>query len=290
MKTKSIISLILLVVLLFVGSASLFVVNETQQAIVLRLGQMNRLEMNAGLHFKLPFVEEVVRLERRMLNLDAAETEVVAADQNRLIVDSFARFKIVDPLKAYQTARSDQGRSALLERILMSSLQKVIAENTMPDIVTNKRAEIMDRIAVVTNENAKEVGLEIIDVRLKQVEVPTNNREKIFQQMKTERERIAREQRALGQSEAVTIRANADREAAVIRADARRTASITRGEADAYAVRVFAEAFGKDEDFFEFYRTMQTYKKALGKSDTTLVLSPDSEFFKLLMSGGKVKK
>lgn len=290
MGQKTVISLILLFVLVIGGLSSMFVVKETNQAIVLRLGKANRLAVNAGLYFKIPFMEEVVSLERRMLNLDAKEREVVAADQNRLIVDSYARYRIVDPLKAYQTARTDRARSVLLENILMSSLQQVIAENTMPDVVTNKRQEIMDRIKIVTNNKAKEVGLEVTDVRLKQVEVPTNNREKIFLQMRTERERIAREERAKGNSEAVTIRANADREARIIRAEAKRQSSVIRGEADAYAVKVFASAYGRDPEFFEFFRTMETYRKALGKDDTRLVLSPNSEFFKLLMNGGNAKK
>lgn len=291
MGTKSIAGIILLIASLLVLGGSVFVVNETEQVLVMRLGEPKREETESGLYFKVPFVEDVVRLERRLLSLDAQEQEVIASDRNRLVVDSFARFRIVDPLKAYQTARTDRARTNLLEPILISSLRQVIAENTMPAIVSGEREAIMKRIRDITNEKAKGIGLEVADVRLKKVEVPASNRDKIFQQMKTERDRSARELRAKGKSTAVTIIAGADREAAEIRADATRKASIVRGEADAYAVKVFANAFGKDLEFFEFYRTMQTYKKALGKNDTTLVLSPNSEFFKLFMNGGKkVKK
>lgn len=290
MSKKSIFGLAFLFLAVILTGSSVFIVNETEQVLVTQLGNPKRTETKPGLYFKVPFFETVMRLERRLLSLDVQPQEVIASDRNRLVIDSFARFRIVDPLKAYQTARSDNARKALLERILISSLLQVIAENNMVAIVSGDRSDIMRRISDITNAKAGEVGLEVVDVRLKRVDVPKENSDKIFQQMKTERERLAKEERALGASSAVTIRALADRNAAVIVAEATRKSSIVRGEADAYAVKVFAEAFGKDEEFFEFYRTMQAYKVALKKDDTRLVLSPDSEFLNLLLNGSTAKK
>ena len=290
MSIKSIFGLAFLFVAFLVMTSSVFIVNEVEQVLVTQFGDPRRTETKPGLYFKTPFVQDVMRLERRLLSLDAQEQEVITSDRSRLVIRSFARYRISDPLKAYQSARNEIAREALLERILNSSLLQVIAENTMEAVVSGDRAVIMRRISDITNEKAGAVGLEVADIRLKRVEVPKGNRDKIFQQMKTERERLAREERAKGQSAAVTIRAGADRTAAEIIANATRKSSIIRGEADAYGVKVFAEAFGKDVEFFEFYRTMQTYKKALGNSDTRLILSPDSEFFNLLMNGGYKKK
>lgn len=290
MSIKSIVGLGLVFGLLIIASSSIYFVDEREQALIIELGRPVEARQDPGPYLKKPFIQEVVRLDKRILSLDIKPIEVITKDQDRLIVDSFARYKISDPLLSYQATRYASDRNKRLASILVSSLRQVIAERTFQDVVSGDRRSAMQVIADRTNEEARKLGLEIIDVRLKRVDVPTENVQKIFARMETERKQEAAEERAKGQADATKTRAEADRESQQITAEAEKNALIIRGEADAFAVRVYADAFGKDKDFFEFYRTMQTYKKSLGKSDTTLVLSPDSDFFKLFMSGGKSKK
>jgi membrane protease subunit HflC len=209
--------------------------------------------------------------------------EVLASDQRRILVDSFARYRIADPLKRYQAARTEVGAARLLEDAMESTVRQVLAKEPMNEIVSGQRAELMMKISDLTNQRALTFGLEVVDVRLKRVDLPRENSEAIFRRMETERQREAAEKRASGQRDAVKIRAAADRQVAEILAEAERQSQTIRGEADGQAVKIFADAYSRDEDFFEFYRTMQAYRKSLGKDDTRLVLSPDSEFFKLFM-------
>lgn len=290
MNIKSMIALVLFFGSVIVISSSVYFVEEREQALIIELGRPIESKQEPGLYFKTPFIQDVVRLDKRILSLDIKPIEVISKDQDRLLVDSFARYRISDPLLSYQATRFDYDREQRLGNILVSSLRQVIAERTFKDVVSGDRREAMSMITDRTNLEAKKLGLEIIDVRLKRVDVPSENLKKIFARMETERKREAAEERAKGQAEATKIKAAADRESAQITAKAEKEALILRGTADAYAVKVYAEAYGRDKDFFEFYRTMQTYKKSLGKNDTTLVLSPDSEFFKLLMNGGDKKK
>ncbi|WP_417458759.1 protease modulator HflC [Kordiimonas sp.] len=287
MNAKSIVALVLLAVLLFVGLNSVFVVDERKQAIVVQFGEPKRTVTEPGLHFKTPMVEQVILLEKRAMSLDVPPQEVLASDQVRILVDSFARYRISDPLKRYQAARDERGAENLLRSVMESTVRQVLAQERMPEIVSGQRAELMKRISDLTNERAKTFGLEVVDVRLKRVDLPRENSEAIFRRMETERQREAADKRASGQRDAVKIKAAADRQVAELIAEAERQSQTIRGEADGQAVKIFAEAFGKDEDFFEFYRTMQAYRVALGKDDTRLVLSPDSEFFKLFMNEKK---
>jgi len=266
---------------------SLFIIDEREQAIVVRVGEPQRTITSPGLHFKIPVVEQVVRMERRILSLDIAPQNVLAADQRRIVADSFARYRINDPLATYQAARTEFQQRNLLENILGSTMREVLAQQSMESIVSGERLALMQRIGALTNERARSIGLEVIDVRLKRVDLPQQNSNAIFDRMRTERQQEAAQARAEGQQQKVEIQAAADRQQAEILAEAERTSQTLRGEADADAVKIFADAFGRDEDFFEFYRTMQAYRKALGKDDTTLVLSPDSDFFKLFIENKK---
>ena len=283
MNTRLISLIVVAVIAVFVAAGAFFVIDERKQAIVVQFGEPKRTIAESGLHLKMPIFEQVILLEKRILSLDVPPQEVLASDQRRILVDSFARFRIVDPLRMYQAARTELRAADLLERIMQSAVRQILATQEMPAIVSGERRALMAQIENLTNERAQSIGLEVIDVRLKRVDLPPQNSQSIFQRMETERQREAAQARAEGQEEALKIRAGADREVAETLANAEREAQKIRGEADAVAVRVFAEAFGRDKEFFEFYRTMQAYRKALGKDDTTLVLSPDSEFFKLFM-------
>lgn len=284
MNAKVISGLVTLGLLLVVGLSALFTVDERQQAIVVKFGSPQRTVTDPGLHFKMPFLEQVIFLEKRILSLDVQPQEVLASDQRRILVDSFARYRIVDPLKRYQAARDERSAASLLENAMESTVRQVLAQEPMVEIVSGKRDELMKRISDLTNERAQTFGLEVVDVRLKRVDLPRENSQAIFLRMETERQREAAEKRASGQRDAVKIKAGADREVAEILADAERKSQTIRGEADGEAVKIFAEAYSRDESFFEFYRTMQAYRASLGKDDTRLVLSPDSEFFKLFMN------
>lgn len=290
MNAKSISGLVVLAIALFIGFNALYIVNEREQALVVQFGSPQKTVTEPGLHVKMPFLQQVIFLEKRVLSLDLRPQEVLASDQRRIVVDSFARYRIVDALKRYQAAANDTIANDLLEKIMDTTVRNVLAQQPMNSIVSGERASLMEEISRITNERAASIGLEVIDVRLKRVDLPQQNSDAIFDRMRTEREQEAAEKRAEGQRDKVKIEADADRQVAVIVAEAEKQSQIIRGEADGRAVKIFADAFGKDEDFFEFYRTMQAYRKALGKEDTTLVLSPDSEFFKLFVnSDGKGK-
>jgi len=281
-------STIALFISLFAGIVvlfqSAFIVDEREQALVFQLGQLKGVRADAGLHFKVPFLQQVEMLEKRIMSMDNPATEAFEVDQRRLLVDSFTRYRIVDPLKRYQAARDDRLAQSLLSQAVNSAVKEVIARETMQAVVSGQRVEMMERIRAIADKKVQKYGMEIVDVRLKRVDLPLQNSQAIFQRMESERQREAAEERAVGQRDAIKIKADADRQVAVLVADAEKLAQIIRGEADGKATKIFAEAFGKDEEFFEFYRTMQAYRKALGKDDTSLVLSPDSDFFKLFIN------
>lgn len=289
MNIKTIVLMVIGLIIASVGLSSVYIVDEREQAIIVQFGKPKRTVREPGLHIKLPVLEQVIFIDKRTLSLDIPPQEVLASDQARILVDSFARYRIIDPLKRYQAASSDAGAASLLERILQSTVRDVLASRPMPEIVSGQRVELMQQIEEITNQQAASFGIEVVDVRLKRVDLPVQNSNAIFRRMETERQQEAAEKRAVGNRDAVKITSDADRQRATLVAEAERKAQIIRGEADARAVKVFAEAFGKDEDFFEFYRTMQAYKAALGKSDTRLVLSPDSDFFKLFVNSDKAK-
>ncbi len=266
-------------VALLVLSAGMFTVRETEQAIVMQFGDPRRVVRDAGLHWKIPLVQQVKYLERRILNLDIPAQEVITSDQKRLEVDAFARFRILEPLLTYQTVGTEQRAALQLMNIVQSTVRQVLGAEAMRTIVSGEREALMARIRDFVNKEAKGMGIEIVDMRLRRVDLPEANSKAIYKRMRTEREREAEEARAEGREQAARIRAQAERERTVLLAEAQRDAQRIRGEGDGRAIKIFADAFGKDPDFFEFYRSLEAYRNALDKDNTTLILSPDSEFF-----------
>jgi len=278
-RTLAILGIVVLVAGIIAFSA-LFTVHQTQQALVLQFGEPKRVVKEAGLHAKLPFIQNVVFLDKRMLSYDGGGEEVIASDRKRLVVDSFLRYRIDDPLRFYQTVGNELVARQRLNALLTSSLRQVIGTVPLQSVLTGERAQLMAQIAQRVNAEAKDLGISVADVRIKRADLPEANNQAIYARMKTEREREAREFRAQGAEISQRIRSRADREKTVLLAEAQKQAQILRGEGDGNAVRIFAEAFGTDIDFFTFYRSMQAYRESLGGEDTTMVLSPDSDFFR----------
>ena len=266
--------------LLILFFSSVYVVYQPEQAIVLQFGEPVRLINEPGLKFKVPFIQNVVFYDSRLLNLDPPAQEVVLNDKKRLDVDSFTRYKIVDPLKFYQTVRTEtQARSKLAE-IVNSSLRKVLGRVTLTELLSEKRNQIMQDISATVKKDAEAIGVSVADVRIRRADLPIEVMQAINHRMRTERERDAKEFRAKGQQEAQNIRARADKEATIIVAEAEKNAQITRGQGDKDAVTLWNNIVGQDVNFYEFYRSLEAYRKSLADDDTSLVLSPDSEFFK----------
>ncbi len=259
---------------------SLFVVQEISQAIVLQFGDPKKIVTKAGLNFKLPFIQNVVYLDKRILNLDNDPEEVIAADQKRLIVDAFARFKIVDPLKFYISVGNERVARSRLSTIINSRIRGVLGTQELATLLSTDRARQMQIIQSQVNDEAKNFGINIVDVRIKRADLPPANSEAIYKRMQTEREREAKEFRAQGAEIAQKIRSTADKDVTVILAQANKKSEIMKGEGDGQRNKIFADAFGRDPQFFAFYRAMQAYEKALIGGETSLVLSPDSDFFK----------
>tara|TARA_B100000700_G_scaffold291748_1_gene351037 strand:- start:98 stop:970 length:873 start_codon:yes stop_codon:yes gene_type:complete len=269
---------------------SLFVVKEINQAIVLQFGDPKKVIVKPGLQVKIPFIQNVVFLDRRILNLDAPPEEVIASDQKRLIVDAYARFKIVDPLKFYISVGDERVARSRLSTIINSRIRSVLGKQSLATLLSEDRTKQMAIIQEGVNTEAKNFGIEIIDVRIKRADLPQANSEAIYKRMQTEREREAKEFRAKGAEMAVTITSTADKEVTVLLANAKKQSEIMKGEGDGQRNRIFANAFGKDPEFFAFYRAMQAYEKALIGGDTSLILSPDSDFFKFFGDTGVIKK
>ena len=280
----------LIVVLAVTGYQSLFIVQEINQAIVLQFGDPKKIITKPGLNFKLPFIQNVVYLDRRVLNLDNPPEEVIAADQKRLIVDAFARFRIVDPLKFYISVGNENVARQRLATIINSRIRGVLGTQNLATLLSIDRSKHMATIQNDVNTEAKNFGITIVDVRIKRADLPQANSEAIFKRMQTEREREAKEFRAQGAEIAAKITSTADKEVTVILATANKQSEIMKGEGDGARNRIFANAFGRDPEFFGFYRAMQSYEKALIGGDTSLILSPDSDFFKFFGKAGVSKK
>ena len=259
---------------------SIFIVKEINQAIVLQFGDPKRIIEKPGLNFKIPFIQNVVFLDKRILNLDTPPEEVIASDQKRLIVDAFARFQIVDPLKFYISVGNERVARSRLSTIINSRIRNVLGRQRLQTLLSEDRTKQMTLIQDGVNAEAENFGIKIVDVRIKRADLPPANSEAIFRRMQTEREREAKEFRAKGAEMAITITSTADKEVTVILAEAEKKSEIMKGEGDGQRNKIFAEAFGKDPQFFAFYRAMQAYEKALIGGETSLILSPDSEFFK----------
>ena len=269
---------------------SLFTVKEINQAIVLQFGDPKKIVTEAGLQFKLPFIQNVVFLDRRILSLDPPPAEVIASDQKRLIVDAYARFKIIDPLKFYISVGDERVARSRLATIINSRIRSVLGKQSLATLLSEERSTQMSIIQEGVNVEAEKFGITIIDVRIKRADLPQANSEAIYKRMQTEREREAKEFRARGAEMAVTITSTADRKVTVILANAQKQSEIMKGEGDGIRNKIFADAFGQDPEFFSFYRAMQAYETALIGGDTTLILSPDSDFFKFFGSSGIINQ
>ncbi len=252
------------VVIIVLALSAFFTVDQTEQAIVLQFGEFKRQVRDPGLHVKLPFIQNVIYYDRRVLDTDPPTEEVIAADQKRLVVDSYARFRIVDPLQFYQSMGTEQAARG--------------------SVLSDERSKIMRQITDEVATQAKPFGIDVIDVRLRRADLPEENSQAIFARMQSERQREAQEFRAQGDEFAQRIRSVAERERTVIIAEAQKQSQILRGQGEGESVKIYADAFGKDKNFFAFYRSMQAYREALGGQNTTLVLSPDSDFFRFFGS------
>ena len=279
---------IVAVALLFVLANSLYIVHQTEQAIVLQFGEPVRVVKDAGLKFKIPFIQKVVFYDNRLLNLDPPAQEVVLNDKKRLDVDSFTRYKIVDPLRFYKTVRTEIQARSKLEEIVNSSVRKILGRITLQELLSQKRTQIMADISSAVKVDAEQIGVQVADVRIRRADLPLEVLQAINARMKAERERDAKEFRATGQQEAQKIRATAEKEKAVIIAEAEKNAQIIRGQGDQQAVAIWNNAAGVDAKFYAFYRSLEAYKNALAnRENTSMVLAPDSEFFDFFNKTGK---
>jgi len=280
----------LVVLLMIVGYGSLFTVYQTRQALVVRLGEPIRVITEPGLKMKIPVIDSVISIDKRILDLEAPAQEVIASDQKRLVVDAFARYRIHDPLRFYQTVTSIEGANSRLSTLLVSALRRVLGEATFIQVVRDERPQLTQKIREQLDREAAAFGIDVVDVRIRRADLPEQNSQAVYQRMQTERQREAAEFRAQGAQRSQEIRARADRDYTVLIAEATSRAEQIRGEGDAERNRIFAEAFGRDLDFFSFYRSMQALEAGLKHNDTRMLLKPDSEFFRYFVDpSGKTR-
>ncbi len=284
MRKFSLVIYIILFVMFFLTYSALFIMNERQQGLVLQFGEPKRVVQDSGLHFKLPLIQNIVRYDKRILEYNLPIEEVIAVDKKRMLIDSFARFKIIDPLEFYKTVGDEQNVRNRLNSNVISSLRRVVGRVTLDELLSSERSNIMDRIKVEVNDEAKRFGIEVVDVRIRRADLPEANSQAIFERMISERVREAKEFRAKGSEIAQKIRAEADKDKTVILAEATRKSEILRGEGESESIKIYADAFEKDSDFYYFYRSMQAYKNVLGEDGTTMILSPDSQFLEYFNS------
>lgn len=265
--------------LIVIFASSVYVVNQTEQAIVLQFGEPVRVIKDAGLKFKIPFIQNVVFYDKRLLNLDPPAQEIVLNDKKRLDVDSFTRYRIVDPLKFYKTVRTETQARSKLEEIVNSSVRNVLGRITLQDLLSQQRSQIMGDISSAVKKDAAQIGVSVAEVRIRRADLPIEVLQAINDRMKAERDRDAKEFRAQGQQAAQQIRSTADKERTIIIAEAEKQAQITRGEGDSEAIAIWNKAAGADPEFYGFYRSLEAYRNALGTENSSFILSPDSEFF-----------
>ena len=283
-----IVALFMLFAVVIVGYSSVFTVVQTEQVLVVRLGEPIRVVTEPGLNFKAPFIDTVISIDKRILDLENPSQEVIASDQKRLVVDAFARYRIKDALRFYQRIGSIQAANIQLTTLLNAALRRVLGEVNFITVVRDEREALMARIREQLDREADGYGIQVVDVRIRRADLPEQNSQAVYQRMQTERQREAAEFRAQGGQKAQEIRSKADREATVIVAEANSTAEQVRGAGDGERNRLFADAYGKDPDFFSFYRSMSAYETALRSNDTRFLLRPDSDFFKFFSnSSGK---
>ena len=282
MKQNLLVGIIgVLVLLLVLGASPFFILDLTQTAIVVQLGKPKRTVTEPGLKFKLPFVQEVRYFDKRLLDYDVPAREVITQDKKTILIDNFAKWKIVDPLEVYKAFQTQRGALQRLDDIIYSELRVELGRHELSEIVSANRLLIMSEVAKRANEKASKYGLEVLDVRIKRADLPEQNAKAVFDRMQAERERIAKQYKAEGAEEAQKIRSEAEKDREILIADAYKTSQEIRGEGDAKAYKIYADAYRQDPQFFEFVRSMEAYRKTFSK-DTTMVLSPDSEFLQFL--------
>jgi membrane protease subunit HflC len=282
---------VLAVIAAIVGYSALFTVYQTRIALVVRLGQPVRIVTEPGLNFKVPLIDSVIYVDKRILDLENQPAEVIASDQKRLVVDAFARYRVNDALKFYQSVGSIEGANSRLSTLMNAALRRVLGESTLTHVVRDDRSALMARVRDQLDREAQAFGISVVDVRIRRADLPAENSQAVYDRMKSERKREATEFRAQGSQRALEIKARADRDATVIVADAQSKGDQMRGEGEAERNRIFAEAFGKDPDFFAFYRSMQAYEAGLKHNDTRMVLKPDSDFFRYFADpAGKLRE
>jgi len=267
--------------LVAVWNLAVFTVPQWMQAMVVQLGEPVRVVQEPGLYWKIPFIQQVTYFDRRLLDYDAASKDILTIDKQQLSVDNYSRWRIADPLQFYRTVRDERGAQSRLDDIVYSDLRETLGRHTLRDIVSDKRDQLMADVTARSAEKAKVYGIEIVDVRIKRADLPEKDEQTVFGRMRSERERQAKKFRAEGDEEARKIRSESDKQVQILLADATQQAQVIRGEGDANATRIFAEAYGRDPDFYAFQRTLEAYRSALA-SGTTVILSPKSEFFRFL--------
>ncbi len=273
--------LIIVIALIVVANMTFFTVDQTLQAIVVRLGKPVGDIKGPGLHFKLPLVHEVIYFEKRLLEYDAAPAEILTKDKKTLVVDNYSRWLILDPLLFYKTVRNIRGAQARLDDIMYAQLRVDLGRYTLTEIVSEVRSDVMERVTARCNTIAHDYGIEVVDVRIKRADLPPENENAVYGRMRAERERQAKKYRSEGQEESMKIKADADKDRTILLAEAYEKSEIIKGEGDAEALKIYAKAFGKDPEFFSFLRTLEANERSMGK-DTTLVLSPKNEFLQYL--------
>ena len=277
---SGILAIIVLFIVVIIGYSSLFTVSQTEQVLLVRLGEPVKVVTEPGLNTKWPIIDSVISIDKRILDLENPSQEVIASDQKRLVVDAFARYRIQEPLKFYQTVGSIAVANTQLSTLLNSALRRVLGEATLTHVVRDERPQLMSKVREQLDHEAASFGISVVDVRIRRADLPEQNSQAVYQRMQTERQREAAEFRANGSQRSQEIRARSDRDVTVLVAEATSKSEQIRGEGDGERNRIFAEAFGKDPDFFAFYRSMQAYEAGMGHNDTRMVLSPDSEFFR----------
>lgn len=278
-------AIVVIILALIAWNTAFFVVDQTKQAIVVQLGKPVSGTIGPGLHFKIPFIQQALFFEDRLLDYDAAAAEILTSDKKNLVVDNYAKWRIIDPLQFYKTVRNVNGALSRLDDIIYAELRVELGRHLMTEVIAEVRAELMERITARSDKKAREYGIEVVDVRIKRADLPKENERAVFGRMRAERERQAKRYRSEGQEEAMKIRATADRERTIILAEAYRQAQELKGQGDAAATKIYAEAFGQDAEFFSFIRSLESYQKALDEK-TTVVLSQEDEFLQFLNKSG----
>jgi membrane protease subunit HflC len=281
MNKKLIGIFVIVVIIAAVPTTSLFTVDETEQAIVTQLGKFIREVKEPGLHFKIPLIQKEHKFEARVIEYDAAAAKIITDDKKHMVIDNYARWKIIDPLKFYQTVGNESGAQSRLDDIVFSEMREELARHTLTEIVSVNREQIMDKVAAQCNQKVGEFGIRVIDVRIKRADLPQEVMQSVFDRMKAERQRIAKKYRSEGEEESVKIMAQTDKDKTILLADSYMQAEKLQGEGDAEALKIYAKAYEKDPEFYAFVRTLEAYGKSLGEG-TTLILPADTEFFKYL--------